>query len=127
MDLTRIEDVAGWFLLFRAGLTEDRKERVVASAPDGHFPYETIKKSLIRMYPELHTQERSALPPAHHQSRGPPRYQASSSRHRQSLEVAIDDQQQQDPAEPAESDASDVDPGELQDICRAELEALSAE
>ena len=126
VDLTKIEDVAGWFLLFRAGLTVDRKERVVASLPDEHFPYEAIKKSLIRMYPELRTQERSAMPPTHHQPRGQPRHQASSSHHRQSLEVAVDDQQP-DPVEPAESDASDINPGELQDICRSELEALSAE
>ena len=66
------------------------------------------------------------MPPTHHQPRGQPRHQASSSHHRQSLEVAVDGQQP-DPVEPAESDASDIHPGELQDICRSELEALSAE
>ena len=30
----------------------------MASLPDDHFPYETIKNNLIRMYPELHIQER---------------------------------------------------------------------
>ena len=66
IDLLELEDVAGWFLLFRAGLTPERKERIIGTLPDEHFPFEPIKRSLIRLFPEMHALERSA----HHTHHG---------------------------------------------------------
>ena len=51
--LKAIEDVAGWFYIHFAGLSLDRKERVLAMLPDEHYPLDTIRASLVRLFPDF--------------------------------------------------------------------------
>ena len=40
IDILSLEDVAGWMAIQKAGLTEERRERLTSSLPDEHFPLE---------------------------------------------------------------------------------------
>jgi hypothetical protein len=63
VDLNALDDVAGWFLLRKAGLTAERRERVVGSLLDGAsgsastFLSGTFGESAFGDYPILPGQE----------------------------------------------------------------------
>ena len=73
MDLNALGDVVGWFLLWKAGLTAERRERVVGNLPGEHCGFQRIRGLQVRMFPDVHAAERH--PP-------PPRPRQGQSRHR---------------------------------------------
>ena len=56
--LVDIPDVCGWFYLSRAGLTPERRERVIAGLPDDTFQVTKIKPLVVRYFADLHLTER---------------------------------------------------------------------
>ena len=62
IDVLAVEDVAGWMRMRKAGLTTERRERLIATLPDERFQLEAVKKGLIRLFPELHSSESSTRP-----------------------------------------------------------------
>ena len=57
IDLEQTADVAGWCYLRGAGLTEEQRERVLATLPHEHFPTDQLSKTLVRLFPNLHPRE----------------------------------------------------------------------
>ena len=57
VDMSAMGDLAGWFLLMRAGLTAERRERVIASLEDDRYDPAVIRPILIRQFQELHIGE----------------------------------------------------------------------
>ena len=49
----------GFFYLRAAGLTSERRERVLAILPDERMPYRAIKDICLRIFPEIHTNEKN--------------------------------------------------------------------
>ena len=147
--VTALPDVAGWQALNLAGLTEVRIERVVSWLPDDTFPLDTISAELHRVFASVHMSERvssTPIPPGrawssnerervprsarpHHrwgQSRptfltGRTQNQsgASSFSHWDTVEEVTHTQEE-------DNHGSDtIDPGDLQEYVRDELEILA--
>ena len=57
IDLSKLEDVAGWFYLRNAGLNHEQRERGLAVLPDEHYPVEILKSTLVRFFPGVHLRE----------------------------------------------------------------------
>jgi hypothetical protein len=57
VDLSKLEDVAGWFYLKGAGLSHEQRDRVLAVLPDEHYPLETLKSTMVRLFPSIHLRE----------------------------------------------------------------------
>ena len=53
------DDVAGWMYLRAAGLSGERRERVISCLPDAHMPFEDIRRHCLRLFPDIHVNERS--------------------------------------------------------------------
>eukprot|EP00959_Pyramimonas_sp_CCMP1952_P182588 3818433-Pyramimonas_sp.AAC.1 len=62
VDLDALDDVAGWFLMRKAGPTAERRECVVGNLPDEHSGYQRIRGLLVRMFPDVRATERRAPP-----------------------------------------------------------------
>ena len=54
VDMSKLEDVLGWFFVKRARLTLERRERVIAALSTDAFPMSELRPMLIRMFPEIH-------------------------------------------------------------------------
>ena len=146
--VTALPDAAGRQALNLAGLTKDRIERVVSRLPDDTFPLDTISAELNRVFASVHMSESvsstPAIPPGrawssnerervprpvrpHHrwgQSRPTfaaertPNHSASSAQ-RDTFEEVVDTEEE-------DNDGSDtIDPGDLQEYVRDELEVLA--
>ena len=134
-----------------AGLTEDRIERVVSRLPDDTFPLDTISAELIRVFASKHMSEpvssTPAIPPGrawssnerervsrpvrpHHRwgqsrptfaaERNPNQPGTASSAQWDTFEEVIDTEEEED------NEGSDtIDPGDLQECVRDELEVLA--
>ena len=61
IDLSKLEDVAGWFYLRGAGLTHEQRERVLAVLPDEHYPVEVLKATLVRFFPGIYLREAATM------------------------------------------------------------------
>ena len=145
---TALPDVAGWQALNLAGLTEDRIQRVVSRLPDDTFPLDTISVELNRVFASVHMSElvssTPAIPPGrawssnerdraprtvrpHHrlgQSR--PTYAAERTQNHSASSAQWDTFEEVVDTEEEDNDGSDtVDPGDLQDYVRDELEVLA--
>lgn len=44
----------------KTGLAEERRERLLTTLPDEHFPLERIKRNFVRMFPNAHIGEQGA-------------------------------------------------------------------
>ena len=51
IDLESLPDVAGWQFLYKARLSEERRERILAKLPDEHFPLKGIRSHVVRLFP----------------------------------------------------------------------------
>ena len=60
IDLFKLEDVAGWFYLKGAGLSNEQRERVLSVLPDEHYPLDILKSTLVRFFPGIHLRESTA-------------------------------------------------------------------
>ncbi len=54
IDLSKLENVAGWFYLKGTGLSHEQRDRVLAVLPDEHYPVETLKSTMVRLFPSIH-------------------------------------------------------------------------
>ena len=147
--VTSLPDVAGWQALNLAGLTEDRIERVVSRLPDDTFPPDTISAELNHMFDSVHMSEpvssTPAIPPGrawssnereraqrtvrpHHrwgQSR--PTFAAERTPNHAASSAQWDTFEEVVDTEDKDNDGSDtIDPGDLQEYVRDELEVLMA-
>ena len=57
IDLFKLEDVAGWFYLKGAGLSNEQRERVLSVLPDEHYPLDALKSIMVRFFPGIHLRE----------------------------------------------------------------------
>ena len=55
-----MEDVAGWFYLKGAGLSNEQRERVLSVLPDEHYPLDILKSTMVRFFPGIHLREANA-------------------------------------------------------------------
>ena len=131
--VTSLPDVAGWQALNLAGLTEDRIERVVSRLPDDTFPLDAISVELNRVFASVHMSEHvssiPAIPPGRAWSsnelkrvpRNPrPHHRWGQSRPTFAAERTVVDTEDED------NDGSNtIDPGDLQEYVRDELEMLA--
>ena len=141
--VTSLPDVAGWQALNLAGLTEDRIERVVSRLPDDTFPLDAISVELNRVFASVHMSEHVSSTPAippfrawspnerERVSRNPrPHHRWGQSRPTFATERtqnhSASSAQWDNFEEVVDTDGSDtVDPGELQEYVRDELEVLA--
>ena len=114
--LETIPDVCGWFYLSRAGLSPERRERVIAALPDEHFRLEALKPIMTRFFADLHIVERarSTATQAHR-----PRFQPRP--HHRGTNVAEEDDEEEEEEEAPE------EPPDLATQVQNELEALTAD
>ena len=73
VDMSAMGDINGWFILMRAGLTPERRERVIAALDDEDYNAVQIKAILMRQFGDLHVSEGRSGPAR-------PTSQASSNR-----------------------------------------------
>ena len=146
--VTSPPDVAGWQTLNLAGPTEDRIERVVSRLRDDTFPLDTISAELNRVFASVHMSEpvssTPAIPPGrawssnereraprnarpHHrwgQSR--PTFAAERTQNHSAPSAQWDTFEEVVDTEDEDNDGSDtIDPGDLQEYVRDELEVLA--
>ena len=57
INLLTIDDVPGWMLMRKASLTQERRERLIAALPDEHFRINSVKRVLVKLFPDLHINE----------------------------------------------------------------------
>ena len=135
--VTSLPDVAGWQALNLAGLTEDRIERVVSRLPDDTFPLGAISVELNRVFASVHMSKlvssTPAIPPgrawsSNERERVPrnarPHHRWGQSNllrpHSGTLFEEVVDTEDED------NDGSDaINPGDLQEYVRYELEVLA--
>ena len=147
--VTSLPDVARWQALNLAGLTEDRIERVVSRLPDDTFPLDTIYAELNCVFASVHMSEpvssTPAIPPGrawssnereraprtvrpHHrwgQSR--PTFAVRRTQNHSAPSAQWDTFEEVVDTEDEDNDGSDtIDPGDLQEYVRDELEVLAA-
>ena len=130
---TSLPDVAGWQALNLAGLTEDRIERVVSRLPDDTFPLDTISAELHRVFASVHMSEpvsySPAIPPfASSSSLGTVQtpFAAERTQNHSASSAQWDTFEEVVDTEDEDNDGSDiVDPGNLQEYVRDELEVLA--
>jgi hypothetical protein len=137
IDLEKLPDVAGWQFLHKAGLTEERRERVLAKLPDEHFPLKEIRAIVVRLFPTIHHRERGAMQhPAQHArrderfgNRGNHQTSGGQQRGKSRDAYAVEDDAVPVEAEAVEEhdDRDDNIEGDFQDAIRSELEGLSNE
>ena len=130
--VTCLPDVDGWEALNLAGLTEDRIERVVSRLLDDTFPLDAISVELTTEFTSVHMSEHvsstPAIPPARAWSSNERRptiaaertlNHSVSSAQWDTFEEVVD-------TEDEDNDGSDtIDPGDLQEYVRDELEVLA--
>ena len=130
VDLARLEDVRGWFFLKKAKLdmrskNNEREERVLAALTSDEFPLAVLKPMFIRMFGSIHLTERSD--PRHYASRSL-KFRPDSRRlkHRP-VNIIEDEPEASEPDDLAEGEDDDelLQPEELQDVMRNELEGLT--
>ena len=143
---TALPDVAGWQALDLAGLTEDRIERVLSRLPDDTFPLDTISAELNRVFVTVHmsdpvsstpaitpgrawsSNERERAPrtvrPHHRWGQFRSTFAAERTQHHSASSALWDTFEEVVDTE--EEDGSDtIDPGDLQEYVRDELEVLA--
>ena len=59
VDVMKLPDMAGWWFLKMAALSEQRYEHVISRLPDEHFPLAEIRNHVIRFYPWMRVGESS--------------------------------------------------------------------
>ena len=141
-------DFAGWQALNLAGLTEDRIERVVSRLPDDMFPLDAISVELNRVFASVHMSEHVsstlAIPPGrawslnerervprnprHHHRWGQsrPTFAAERTQNHSASSAQWDTFGEVVDTEDEDNDGSDtIDPGDLQEYVRDELEVLA--
>ena len=57
MNLLNIVDIPGWMLVRGAGLDLERRERLITALLDGHLSMIEVKRTLVRLYPDMHLHE----------------------------------------------------------------------
>ena len=146
--VTSLPDVAGWQALNLAGLTEDRIERVVSRLPDDTFPLDAISVELNRVFASVHMSEHVSSAPAIHPgrawssneqervSRNPrphhrwgqsrPTFATERTQSHSASSAQWDTFEEVVDTEDEDNDGSDtIDPGDLQEYVRDELEVLA--
>ena len=139
--VTSPPDVAGWQALNLAGLTEDRIERVVSRLPDDTFPLDAISVEFNRVFASVHmsepvssthavpsgrawsTNERERVPrparPHRHWRQSRTTNHSASSAQWDTFEEVVDTEEE-------DNNGSDtIDPGDLQECLRDEVEVLA--
>ena len=48
-NLLTVDDVAGWMLVRKASLTQERRERLIAALPDEHLRINDVKRVFVRL------------------------------------------------------------------------------
>jgi len=99
----KIKDIPGWFPLRGAGLNLERRKRVLGQLKDDRYPIKDIKNICLRIFPDVHTTERSADHGLHARSSNDWR------RNRSALIVGADAvDRRPPPAEPPQCPAPDI-------------------
>ena len=57
VEVVLTDDILGFFYLRAAGLTPERRERVMSCLPSEALPYEEIRRICVRLFPDVHTTE----------------------------------------------------------------------
>ena len=145
---TSLPDVAGWQALNEAGLTEDRIERVVSRLPDDTFPLDAISVELNRVFASVHmnkhvsstpaippgrawsSNERERVPrnprPHHRWGQSRPTFAAERTQNQSASSAQWDTFEEVVDTEDEDNDGSDtINPGDLQEYVRDELEVLA--
>ena len=146
--VTSLPDVAGWQALNLAGLLEDRIERVVSRLPNDTFPLDTISAEINRVFASVHMSEpvssTPAIPPGrawstNERERAPrnarlhhrwgqfrPTFAAERTQNHSAWSAQWDTFEEVVDTEDEDNDGSDtIDPGDLQEYVRDELEVLA--
>ena len=141
--VTSLPDVAGWQALNLAGLTEDRIERVVSRLPDDTFPLDAISVELNRVFASVHMSapaiphggawslnERQRVPrnprPHHRWGQSRPTFAAERTQNQSASSAQWDTFEEVVDTADEDNDVSDtIDPGDLQEYVRDELEVLA--
>ena len=146
--VTSLPDVAGWQALNLAGLTEDRIERVVSRLPDDTFPLDAISVEHNRVFASVHmsehvsstpaiprdrawsSNERERVPrnprPHHRWGQSRPTFAAERTQNQSASSAQWDTFAEVVDTEDEDIDGSDtIDPGDLQEYVRDELEVLA--
>ena len=135
IDLLQLGDVAGWFYLRGARLSEEQRERVLSTLPDEHFPVDRLKATLVRFFPALHLREARRPPqppPRSTSSRFSGRSSAASSSYSRARGVHVaeheeaqeDQESEEEEGEEDESQSGEVLLTDLQGALRGELNDL---
>lgn len=143
IDLEAITEIKGYFLFTRAGLNEERRERLLASLPDDSYPAMVIRAKLVRQFGRIHINEKSSTPTTTTDAKGKSKGSKAAGRKayehrkpfqkRQVLTVQEedddDDYGDDDGGGEDEGGASEqeFDPSTLQGNMRSEIEALASE
>ena len=145
--VTSLPDVADWQALNLAGLTEDRIERVVSRLPDDTFPLDAISVGLNRVFASVHMSEHvSSIPaipprrawssngrervsrnprPHHRWGQSRPTFATERTQNHSASSAQWDTFEEVVDTEDEDNDGSDtIDPGDLQEHVRDELEVL---
>ena len=129
-----LEDIAGWMMVMRAGLSSERRERCLAAIPLVR-PYllAQIRPVLLRQFVDLHLQERTRTrappPPSFSQSRGRPHPRFHGRSRSTNMVDEDDDDYDGDEGEDDEyeDDAYDANADDGESGIRQELEALTVD
>ena len=146
--VTSLRDVAGCQALNLAGLTEDRIELVVSRLHDDTFPLDAISVELNRVFASVHMSEHvssiPAIPPGrawssnerervprnprsrHRWRQSRPTFAAKRTQNQSVSSAQWDTFEEVVDTEDEDNDGSDtIDPGDLQEYVRDELEVLA--
>ena len=129
ISLLTIDDVPGW-MMRKASLTQERRERLIAALPDEHFAINDVKRVLVRPFPELHINENRESDGYSRRSRND--HTGPSSAYQRKEQMSYPRRYRSTLATGHEwadtdsvDDETDVNSADLQGFMRSELDAVS--